>query len=246
MGILSTLTRRPIATPLRTQRVTTQLQYESHGMAAQQHENSTRAMEHALTIAKSLTPGHFAKLQKFPDIDVIMQSLMGQHAMLLIRRILQFDVEFGDSAATHVWPQLLIKAYPCMSDFPLDQMLLRFVGRVWRVRSTLQSHMLFDSIEFWGGCAELTYQHLLRDLICAAFDINYHEDHDCLSQCGLKLWLDCLTSTKRGCLNWFGTQCSSFLVCCMSQSNRNSLDGYLGDEAWVQCSVLYVNMLVVT
>lgn len=41
---------------------------------------------------------------------------------------------------------------------------------------------------------------------------------------------------RQGALNWFGTQCSAFLVLCARQHQRKESNGFLGDETrpWVK------------
>ncbi len=54
-------------------------------------------------------------------------------------------------------------------------------------------------------------------------------DHGCSSASGLRLWLEVLCHVCEGEAIWCGTQCSSFLLLCLSKSNRREHNGYVAD-----------------
>lgn len=69
-------------------------------------------------------------------------------------------------------------------------------------------------------------------LKCSRWDWKYdYETHNIFSPVGLRHWIDELSFTKPGCLVWFGTQCSSFLLICKGASKRDQANGWLGDES---------------
>ena len=135
-------------------------------------------------------------------------------------------------AAESSWPELIQGAYPELRSFSLVHQLSQLVLRNLEIRR-LAVHLGFVLLSFtehWAGGGELTLQHLLVGFVCARFDKLYSDTHDCETAAGLRLWLDSLTYTEESALNWFGTQCSSFLVCCMKHSKRKPSNGYAGDE----------------
>ena len=82
----------------------------------------------------------------------------------------------------------------------------------------------FDFIEYFCGKGELT-RHLLKKGFwgAAVALINDAEAQDCLEPCGLRLFLNLLGAAKDHALIWLGTQCSSFVILCLAQSQRYAL-----------------------
>ena len=92
-----------------------------------------------------------------------------------------------------------------------------------------------DFVEYFAGAGNLTRSLLERHLEGSAFDITYdNEAHDVLTPGGLRLYLTALASVRQGGLAWFGTECSSFVVLCLSVTRRHPANNFLGDQG-VDC-----------
>ena len=88
----------------------------------------------------------------------------------------------------------------------------------------------FDFVEYFCGKGELTRHLLKKGFWGAAVDlINDAEAQDCLEPCGLRLFLNLLGAAKDHALIWLGTQCSSFVVLCLAQSQRYMENFFRGD-----------------
>lgn len=66
-------------------------------------------------------------------------------------------------------------------------------------------------------------------LPASRWDIAYSETHNVTTSGGLSRWLSELSFTSVGCLVWFGTPCSSFLLMCKASSQRDRQNGWVGN-----------------
>ena len=154
-----------------------------------------------------------------------------------IRSLVLDFLAFDESAGGHVsaaWPDLIADSYPVLSSFNLVDQIMSFVHRIkqnWANAERLNEAgaPLLDFVEFCAGRGMLTRGMIHHGYRCAAFDINYSPGHDMLSAPGLRLFLDALTSTREGGMNWWGTKCSSFVSLCASVSLRNAFNDWLGN-----------------
>lgn len=145
---------------------------------------------------------------------------------------------YDDSCGGHVssvWPAIIRCAYPVLADLTLVDQIMSFVHRIlrnWSVAENLSrlGEPLLDFVEFCAGRGMLTRGMIYHGYRCAAFDINYDASHDMLSAPGLRLFLDALTSTRRRGMHWWGTKCSSFVNLCISVSERNAFNAWLGNQ----------------
>ena len=127
------------------------------------------------------------------------------------------DAQNGGGYAQKYWDPLLAAAYPELEPLPLNHKLLVWCLRVEKVRHLNVSSKLLDLTEHWAGSAGISLQHLIAGFHVACFDHVYEDTtitHDCQKPEGLRLWLDSLTGTNQGSINWFGTQCSQYLGMC--------------------------------
>jgi len=171
-----------------------------------------------------------------------------------IKDFLLKDSEDG-GAASRNWPRLLQAAYPphgpcwraAASEEPtlneaapaasqgestLEEMLLILVMRTYRAREKPERQARpAAAIEYFAGKAAVTRERLALGLPATRFDKEYGDHHDCLTAAGLALWLDELAFTIAGSLQWFGTQCSSWVILCISVSRRNAENGFWGDTS---------------
>lgn len=110
------------------------------------------------------------------------------------------------------WTKMLRQAYPELSNNnTLHQLIHKLVLRSWRFRHTSNPSILNDAIEFCAGEGNLTMQCLEHGLVASALDLKYHPDHNMITRVGLRVMIDCISETKPGALNWWGTRCSSFV-----------------------------------
>jgi hypothetical protein len=152
-------------------------------------------------------------------------------------QVLDF-LAYDDSCGGHVasvWPAIIRCAYPVLADLTLVDQIMSFVHRIlrnWSVAENLSrlGEPLLDFVEFCAGRGMLTRGMIYHGYRCAAFDINYDASHDMLSGPGLRLFLDALTSTRRRGMHWWGTKCSSFVNLCISVSERNAFNAWLGNQ----------------
>ena len=84
--------------------------------------------------------------------------------------------------------------------------------------------------EYWAGSGTLTAAHVEVGLRCRSFGKLYAAHHDCKTNVGLRYWMIELRCAANGSLCWLGTQCSSFVKICVSQSQRRADNGFVGDE----------------
>ena len=149
-------------------------------------------------------------------------------AAVEIRAFLTLDRERGGVAARD-WEALLVAAYPEWVGKGVENMLLSLVARCHANRQ--RGLASTQCLEYWAGVARLTREHLRKGMVCRRFDKNYSSAHDCLDPRGLRLWLEELCRSAPKCLAWNGTQCSSFVPLCLSNSKRRPENNYLGDES---------------
>ena len=110
------------------------------------------------------------------------------------------------------WTKMLRRAYPELdNNNTLHQLIHKLVLRSWRLRNISSPLTLNDAIEFCAGEGNLTMQCLEHGLVASALDLKYHPDHNMITRVGLRVMIDCISETKPGALNWWGTRCSSFV-----------------------------------
>ena len=148
-----------------------------------------------------------------------------------VNALLATDAANGGRAQA-LWPGLLANTFPELKGLPLDHMLVRFVLRCWQHR-----HEGVDSAfrEFCAGKANLTFQLLRQGLEGFAFDIDYSSGHNMEAAIGLRLWLDAISNSRHGSLDWFGTKCSPFVGVSKSVTKRREENGWLGDMSKMLC-----------
>ena len=117
-----------------------------------------------------------------------------------------------------------------MRHLPLSRMLLGLCMRAARNR-LLFTDNLIDFIEYSCGVAQITLALCMAGLVGAAFDKQHSAGQNCLLSEGLALWINAITMTKPGSLQWFGTQCSSFVPVCANNHKRCPDNYYLGDTS---------------
>ena len=140
-----------------------------------------------------------------------------------IRGMLALNCEAG-----LVWAELLVEGFPEFKGLSCEVMLLHTVAHSLAHRLPQRSGQL-DFIEYWAGSASLTKEHVRLGARCARFDKVYDQGHDCSTPEGLRRWLESLNHVVESGSVWCGTQCSSFLLMCMSKSRRRPENGYHGD-----------------
>ena len=133
--------------------------------------------------------------------------------------------------ALSLWPALILSAFPELGSLVLDLMLVSLVLTCLRNRVDGNLRSLHDIVEYSAGSGMLTLQCLSAGLSGVGLDKIYSADQDNTSPHGLKLWINEMLVTKRGSLNWFGTQCSSFSALCRHTSQRWCDNLYWGDES---------------
>ena len=134
------------------------------------------------------------------------------------------------SHASRGWPHLLDSLYPGLQSIPdLAQKLACVTERTFANREN-PTGRLPDFLEFWCGAGNLTRSLLESGLHGFGFDINMSSAHDCLCRQGLRLWLNMLASVRQHGLIWLGPPCSSFVVLCRCQSQREASNDYMGDQ----------------
>ena len=131
------------------------------------------------------------------------------------------------------WADLLGESFPEWRGKPLEAQLLSLVKRCHDLRRPCSDAgcQRVQMIEYWAGSGNLTRAHIDIGLRCMRFDIDYSPSHDCTSSQGLRLWIEGLCRTEVGSIIWCGTQCSSFLLICLAQSQRKQANGFVGDES---------------
>ena len=147
----------------------------------------------------------------------------------LINEFLAMDSRCHRSHAALVWPKILALAYPFLVGKSLRECLLLLVIRGRRNQCT---NGLQDFVEVFAGCANLTLELLRANFHGSAFDILFDsERQNALASNGLRLLIDSISSVKYGGLIWIATKCSSFVVLCRCQSQRNAGNSFLGDTS---------------
>ena len=142
-----------------------------------------------------------------------------------VRDFLAFDCRYG-GYASELWPELMDMAYPELRECALDCKLTYWFARVWNVRENgVNEQQLRTMIEYCSGCAQLTLQHIVAGFLTAAYDKINPSDicQDCLTKEGLRNWLDGLTATQKGAVNWLAPKCAHFLVMCAAHHKRSLL-----------------------
>jgi len=112
----------------------------------------------------------------------------------------------------------------------LEDILLMICARAVSNQESNDSSSLLRFNEFAAGAGNLSKALLRRGLHGGSWDILFDESHDCLKPEGFKLWLLALSSMSRDSLCWFGTKCSSWVILCLSQSDRRVENDWWGDQ----------------
>eukprot|EP00435_Cladocopium_sp_Y103_P051430 s2754_g16.t1 len=86
-----------------------------------------------------------------------------------------------------------------------------------------------DFIEYFSGHGELSKSVIHFGLEAMSSDWIHSGEHDALSRRGLRLFLAALSGAKPHALTWFGTVCSSFVVLCRAQSERQWSNNFAGN-----------------
>ena len=146
-----------------------------------------------------------------------------------IDAFLRDDAENYGGRAEQAWSSYLRMSYPFMSSCETSEMLLALCLRVIYHRRL--GHSRLQYIEFFCGKGELSKAAIQLGLVGMSFDICLAQDHDCLSPAGLRLFLAALAGSLPMAMQWFGTQCSSFVVLCRAQSLRNDTNMFEGDTS---------------
>eukprot|EP00438_Fugacium_kawagutii_P007466 Skav236410 [mRNA] locus=scaffold7610:13607:14401:- [translate_table: standard] len=130
-----------------------------------------------------------------------------------------------------MWSDLMHMCFPEFeASTPVENMMAALVDRAQFLRER-SSARLFQFIEYFAGKANLSRALLERGFRGAAFDIIFSNEHNALSSVGMRLFIDALVSSASKCLAWFGTQCSSFVGLCVSNSMRGPVNAFLGDRS---------------
>ena len=97
------------------------------------------------------------------------------------------------------------------------------------VKNQQRGDQAFEFIEIFAGRGNLTLELLCAGFNGSGYDIDFDRAHNALTSHGLRLILDNLGCVKRRGLCWLATRCSSFVVLCRHQSQRQESNGWLGD-----------------
>ena len=164
----------------------------------------------------------------------------------LVNQFMRFDADKNCGYAATMWPKLLALCYPCLAQKGLTSMLVSLVLRGLRNQRSTDNPCPFDFLECFSGRGNLTYELLKAGFRGSAYDVIYEEDdHNCLTSKGLRWLLDCLACVKSKGLVWFATRCSSFVIMCRHQSERQEWNNYMGNQArpFVVCGN---NLMIIT
>ena len=164
---------------------------------------------------------HFVFSRSFAPAELQLVTQFEQQ----INGFLSVDAEVNSGRAAVVWPCLLHACYPTLVGKSLTQCLLAVLIRGYRN----QVDGGLDYVEVFAGRANLSREFHRAGYEGASFDVLFSEQHNMLSVRGVRLVLDAVTSLKRGGMLWIATVCSSFVVLCRAQSQRNEGNSYLGD-----------------
>ena len=146
-----------------------------------------------------------------------------------VRQFLQFDKAFANGRAGRVWPGYLEVAFPWMTGWSCEDMVVALLMRAQFHRTHGRSQLQY--FEGFAGCGNLSKAAIRAGLRGVSLDKDINVEHDILSQRGLRLWLCVVTSLQPGALLWLGVPCSSFVILSRSGSLRHESNHMLGDEA---------------
>lgn len=146
----------------------------------------------------------------------------------LVNQFLLCDSDRNRSHAASTWPKVLVLCYPFLAQKPLSEMLVILVLR--GIRNQRSCDHMYDFLEIFAGRGNLSYEMLKAGFEGSAYDVIFeNEAHNALTSKGLRWLLDSLASLKRRGLSWFATRCSSFVVLCRHQSERNQSNDFMGN-----------------
>ena len=127
------------------------------------------------------------------------------------------------------WRKMLNASFPELGEGTLDQALLKLLVRCWKLRKSAHPHALYEFVEFCAGEGNLTAECLKQRLFGLALDVIYDPDHDMTTPVGLRVMIDSISEAKPGAMNWWGTQCSSFVSMGFNNHNRREDNGFWGN-----------------
>ena len=113
-------------------------------------------------------------------------------------------------------------------------MLQILAVRCWTLRGFKRSK--HDFVEFCAGQGNLSSECMRLGMFGATLDIDYTPDHNMMTATGLRVMIDCISKSKVGALNWWGTKCSSHVRACYYHHQRNEDNGFWGNQSldWVR------------
>ena len=147
-----------------------------------------------------------------------------------IRNFFSDDADLRGNFDSTMWMTLLTQCYPEYSHMVFEDILLMVCARAVFNQESFDSSALLRFNEFAAGAGNLSKALLRRGLHGGSWDILFDESHDCPKPEGFKLWLQALSSMAHDGLIWFGTKCSSWVILCMSQSDRRVENSWWGDQ----------------
>ena len=179
--------------------------------------------------AKSYTLSWTPKFTNFPPLVVPDGGCLPISTIdARIAELLLYDGTFADGLMSKNWPGMLIRAYPEFQKDNLNDMLKMLVLRCLRNRAD-SGGGVYDVREFCSGEGQLTFQCIGAGLQCVAFDRKYNTSHDMDRNIGVRVWLDAISESKAGSLDWMATQCSSFVSVNKINNKRSPANGHWGD-----------------
>jgi hypothetical protein len=164
-----------------------------------------------------------------------------QKVQRLVRQFLTQDNIASCGRAFGKWPILIGKAFPELEGMELSRMIVAlnvFCDMNRRHAIVAGDTHALDFVEYFCGEGNLSKECIKANLPGMAFDIAQAEHHDVLDPHGFRMFVMAQCHVARHGLLWFGTQCSSFVRLCVSQSRRDPDSNFgLGNQ---ECSFVSV------
>ena len=175
----------------------------------------------------------FAALAEFPTNEqgtVDLQGIDEQRRRwgFELDVFFMIDTQCGGRAQV-MWTHYLHIAFPFMMNWSLRDMLMALLLRVSFHRAAGRSWLQY--VELFAGQGNLSKAAIRAGLSGVSLDKDYGEHQNILTGHGLVLALLALTATVPGALWWTGLPCSSFVILCVSVSQRCAENDFLGDES---------------
>ena len=171
------------------------------------------------------------KLTKQYTTMPLEEPLQAPEAILLLEAIAEL-LKGVPSRHRRTWQKMLSRAFPELGGIRLDKALQKLVVRCWVLRASLDPIALHDFVEFCAGQGNLKAESLKLQLYGVALDIRYSKDYNMITRVGLRIMIDCISEAKPGALNWWGTQCSSFVAMSKNHRRRSDENGFRGNEKY--------------